>query len=146
MRVNTQFPVAVHVLLLIAAYSDEFKVTSDFISKSSGINPVLIRNIFTKLKKAELLLTSAGRGRTRLARVPGKITLWDVYAAMEPGTAKGIFALHRNISQKCPVGRFISTKLTGHLEDTVTAMRSEMSKTNLATLLKDLAASDSGQN
>lgn len=144
MRVSSQFPVAVHILLLVAAYDDELKVTSDFISQSAGMNPVLIRNVFTKLKKAGLLLTSAGRGRTRLAKTPGKITLWDVYTAVESGTAKDMFTMHRKISPKCPVGRLVSTNLTAHLEEVVDAMRRKMSRTTLATLLNELGADGTG--
>lgn len=140
MRVNTRFPVAVHALLLVAAYGEEVRVTSDFISRSAGINPVLIRNVFTKLKKAGILLTSAGRGRTRLARAAGTITLWDVYTAVESGNAKDIFTIHPNISPKCPVGRFISVNLTAHLEEVVDVMRKKMSKTTLATLLREFEA------
>ena len=145
MRVNTQFPVAVHILLLVAAYGDKIKVTSDFIAKSAGMNPVLIRNAFTKLKKAGLLLTSAGRGQTRLARAAGKITLWDVYTAVEPGGVGDIFRMHPNISSQCPVGRFISSNLTGHLEDVVDVMRKKMSRTTLGTLLTEFEANNPGK-
>lgn len=138
MRVNTQFPIAVHTLMLVAAFGEEQKVTSDLISGSTGINPVLIRNVFTKLRKAGLLLTAAGRGRTRLAKPAADITLWDVYTAVESGSAKDIFKVHPNISPVCPVGRLVFTNLTARLEDAVAAMRAEMSKTTLATLLKDL--------
>ena len=139
MRGNTQFAVAVHALMLVAAFGDEVKVTSDFISRSAGINPVLIRNIFTKLKTAGILLTSAGRGRTQLARPAVTITLWDIYTAVESGTSKDIFKIHQNMSPQCPVARFVSGNLTTHLDDVVKAMQGKMSKITLAMLVKELA-------
>ncbi len=142
MRGNTQLAVATHVLMLVGAYGNDIKVTSDFISGSAGINPVLIRNIFTKLKKAGILLTSAGRGQTRLARPAAEITLWDIYTAVESESSLDIFKIHRNTSPECPVGRFISANLVTHLDDAVLAMRAKMSQTTLATLIAELKANE----
>ena len=68
MRVSTQFPIAVHIMLMVAGFPDQ-KMTSEVVSESAGTNPVIIRNIFSKLNNAGLLETKSGRGKTTVARL-----------------------------------------------------------------------------
>ncbi|MFT4005811.1 MAG: Rrf2 family transcriptional regulator [Lacrimispora sp.] len=137
MRVSTQFPIAVHSLLMIVSFPD-IKITSDMVAESAGCNAVIIRNIFTKLKRAGLLDVKAGRGDTALAKPAKEISLWDIYTAVETDKTDDIFKFHSNMSGSCPVGCNIRSLLRGHFEDAVDAMKEELSSVTLETIRKEL--------
>ena len=138
MRVNTQFPIAFHALMMIACFK-EARVTSDMIAQSAGCNAVTIRNIFVKLRKAGLLSVKTGTGGTALGRPAEDITLWDIYTAVEVDQADEIFKIHANSSGACPVGGQVRSLLSPHLNNAVQAMKAELSKTSLRQLLDELA-------
>lgn len=141
MQMSTQFTVAIQTLLLVAIGADR-KVTSERISQSTGGNPVMIRQLFGKLKEAGILQVSAGRGGARLARDAREITLWDVYAAVE-GTCdieEELFRFHPKISEGCQIGRFFKGILIGHLEDAADAMRRELDAVTIAQLIDEWRA------
>ncbi|WP_443098013.1 Rrf2 family transcriptional regulator, partial [Treponema succinifaciens] len=50
MKISSKFTVAVHTLLCIYRLKKEYKVTSDFIAGSTGVNPVIIRRTLISLK------------------------------------------------------------------------------------------------
>ena len=139
MRVGTQFPVAVHALLMVAAFPEK-KITSEVVAESAGCNAVIIRNIFADLKDAGLLDTKSGRGRNTLARSAESVTLWDIFCAVEGGETEGLFKLHRHTSETCVVGSNIRSLLLPHLNDTVKAARAELEKVTLADLVAELRA------
>lgn len=90
--------------MMLIMINPDRKMTSEMISESTGANPVLIRQIFGKLKTAGLLQISTGRGITKLAKAPDEINLWDVYTAVEGDHADELFTFHQNISKECRVG------------------------------------------
>ena len=137
MRVSTQFPVAVHIMLMVAGFPDQ-KMTSEVLSESAGINPVIIRNIFSKLNAAGLLETKSGRGKTTVMRPAKEITLWDIYTAVESDETDEVFKLHQNTSETCVVGSNIHELLTPHLDEAVNAVKSVFSKVTLADLIQEL--------
>ena len=55
MQISTKFTIAVHLLTVVAYFSESQKVTSDFLAGSIGSNPVIIRNIMGQLKEAGLI-------------------------------------------------------------------------------------------
>lgn len=138
MRISTKFPVAVHSLMMIAALSDKQKINSEIISKSTGVNAVIIRNIFKSLKQANLILVSPGPGGTKLARKPDDITLWDIIAAVEQVETEDIFMFHNNVSEHCPIGGNIYGLLKTHLDDAIDASKNEFSKVTLSMMLDEL--------
>lgn len=58
MQISSRLTMAVHTLLCIAYFEKTEKVTSSFIASSVGTNPVIIRNLLTQLKAADLLTSS----------------------------------------------------------------------------------------
>lgn len=137
MKVGTQFSIAVHAMLMVAYFPD-VKITSDIVAKSAGCNPVIIRNAFVKLKRAHLLLTKSGKGKTELARPAEEISLWDIYSAIEGSDAELIFKIHTNTSGVCPVGSHIRNLLYGHLVDATNAMKNELVAVKLSDLKNEL--------
>lgn len=136
MRMSTQFTVSVQMLLLIMIMDDR-KVTSHMISESSGGNPVMIRQLFGKLKDAGILNVSTGRGATTLAKDPSDISLWDIYLAVEGYSANELFKFHPQISEGCQIGQFFREILGVHLDEAVQAMADKMAKVSLTQLVEE---------
>jgi len=137
MRVSTQFPIAVHALLMVAF--SPVRVTSDMVAESAGCNAVIIRNIYSKLKKAGLLSVKTGTGGTALAKPADSISLWDVYTAVETDETDEIFKFH-NPSENCPVGSSVRNLLITHLDNAVKAMNASLSSVTLKQLKNELIA------
>ena len=138
MRISTKFPVAVHAMIMIAALSDKEKVNSEKISESTGVNAVIIRNIFKSLKESNMILVVPGPGGTMLARSPDTITLWDIFSAVEPKETEDIFKFHQNPSEHCPVGSNIYGLLKTHLDDAVGALKNKLSNVTLSMMVEEL--------
>ena len=62
MQLSMKCSVAVHCLIFIHEYHGSAKVTSNLLSLSTGINPVVIRNILSGLKKAGIISVPRGTG------------------------------------------------------------------------------------
>ena len=137
MRVSTQFPIAVHIMLMIDAFPDK-KITSEVLSVSAGCNAVIIRNLFSKLNNAGLLDTKSGKGKTTITRPADEITLWDIYTAVESDETDEMFKLHQHTSETCVVGSNIHELLLPHLTDAVSAVKAEFSKVTLKKLIDEL--------
>ena len=138
MRVSTKFPVAVHTIMIIAAMSSIRKINSDIISESTGVNAVIIRNIFKSLKQANIILVSPGPGGTKLARNPKDITLWDIFSAVEPIYTDDIFKFYKQPDEYCLIGGNIYSILKHHLDDSINALKEELSKVTIAMLVDEL--------
>jgi Rrf2 family protein len=115
MASSSRFAVAIHVLTLMARAGSE-PLKSEHVAKSVNTNPVVIRRILCQLARARLVISQTGAaGGSRLARQPGRITLLEVYNAVE---ACDLFALHRQPpNQDCFVGMNIETALAGVLAE-----------------------------
>lgn len=136
MKMSSKFTVSVQMLMLISV-SESKKVTSEMISESTGCNPVMVRQLFGKLKKAGILNVTTGRGVTMLMKSPSDISLWDIYMAVEEYSSKELFKFHPQISDGCEVGRFFENILSVHLDEAVQAMGERMSKTSLTQLIDE---------
>lgn len=142
MIVSMKFSVAVHIMLMIDAFP-EAKITSEVLAESTGCNPVIIRNIFGKLRKAGLLKTKSGKGKTEIARDDESISLWDIYLAVE---SDEFFRVHQNTSETCPVGSNIHSLLEPHIKGVTDAMKNYLSGVTLSDMKNNLysCASSSG--
>lgn len=136
MRMSTQFTVTVQMLMLIMVLKGK-KVTSNMLSESTGANPIMIRQLYGKLKSAGILNVSTGMGVTTLARDPADISLWDIYMAVEEYSPNELFKFHPNISKGCQIGRFFKEILGVHLDEAVQAMGEKMERISLAQLLEE---------
>src|SRR5262249_51030574 len=106
MSVNPRFAVAVHVLAVLGYLERRGVelVPSSLIAQSVSTNAVVIRNLLRSLKKSGLVLSKEGKhGGVRLAKAPARISLHEIYAAVEQ---EGILAANpRPQNQACPVSR-----------------------------------------
>lgn len=139
MRVSTQFTIAVHALLMIAYFPD-IRVTSKMVAESVGNNPVIIRNIYGKLKQADILSIQRGTGVTALTKPANEITLWDIYKAVETDAVDEMFKFPDTLSGVCPVGSSIRELLLIHLQEAVNSLKDVLSKTTIEELRFEIEA------
>jgi Rrf2 family protein len=133
---SSRFTVAVHVMTLLA--SEERKpVTSDYIAGSVNTNPVVIRRTLGLLSKAKLVRSVEGAGGgTLLAKPAAKISLADVFRAVEQGE---LFNLPRSKPNPyCPVGKSVQGVLGRHMQELEKKIEQEMSRTTIADLLTEV--------
>ena len=109
MAANSQFSMAVHVLMMLARSREE-NLKSDQLAASVNTNPVVIRRLLGQLAHANIVVSQTGaNGGTRLTRCPSEINLAEVYKVVSCGE---VFALHsKSPNQDCPVGRNIEAVL-----------------------------------
>lgn len=143
MQFSSRLPIATHILLAIAKFKDERKVTSNFLAESVNVNPVIIRKTLGQLKAAGLITVEAGIGGSSLTKTPAEITLLDVFWAVEED--EDLFHLHENPNQDCPVGKYINVILDVRLDSVQAAMIQKLASITLQTLIDDLDALSGGR-
>lgn len=136
MHVGSQYTVGIHTLLMVAFFNED-RITSEIVATSIGCNPVIVRNVFTKLSKASLLKPGMGKARTRLGRPADEITLYDVFAAVDADDADGIFRMY-TVNTHCPVGNEIHDLLSSRFDIAIRSMMNQLSKTTIADLVSEL--------
>jgi Rrf2 family protein len=139
MRTSCRFAVAVHVLAVLA-YREGGAATSVFLASSVNTNPVVIRRLLLLLQAGGFIETRKGAGAgSRLSRPPGRITLAEVYQAVETDEP---FASHtKRPNQACPVGNCIQAALEKVFASAEAALQQELAKTSLADVLQTVKAS-----
>jgi Rrf2 family protein len=137
---NSRFAVAVHILTLLEQQQGE-PVTSEYIAGSVNTNPSLVRRLGGMLAKAGLTTSQLGSGGgTLLAKPASRITLRDVYRAVDEGE---LFAMHRERpNPACPVGRNIQAALEGHIDSAAAALEDELGRVTIADVLADVRKQD----
>lgn len=137
---TSKFTVGLHLLTLIAIHADEGGCSfgSKEASTSVNTNPVVIRRILGTLREAGIVKSKAGRaGGWTLARDPKRITLADVYAALEQEST--MFGMHSQAPCKtCPVGKNIPDMLRLEYGKAEIAMLKELRKTTVADMAKQI--------
>lgn len=134
--VNTHFAVAVHVLVFIAEQGGA-PVTSEALAASVGTNPSFVRRILAQLGRAGLTSATEGkRGGTVLARPAKRITLRDVYHAVDE--ERELIPVHPSPHPKCRIGRNIKGVLGGTVARVERTVDSQLDRTTIADLLADI--------
>lgn len=136
MQFSSRMTIAVHILLAIAEFADKEKTTSTFLAQSVNVHPVIIRNTLGKLKAAGIVHVRAGEGGATLANDPQKITLLDIFEAVEK--EEDLFHFHEHPNPQCPVGKNMHALLDQRLISIQNAMRKEMRAMTLQDLINDM--------
>ena len=137
MQITSKFTVAVHILTCIDIFDGKMRVTSDFLSGSTGVNAVIVRNVLGQLRAAGIVETRQGSGGAHLAKALDEITLYDIYKAVDCIDDEGLFHFHENPNAECPVGRNIHKAMDGRLEAAQAALEKELKSTTLAQVVAD---------
>lgn len=137
MQISSRFTIAIHMFACIDIFEGKEKITSDFMAGSINVNPVIIRKLLQKLKAADLVKVQRGSGGTSINKELDKITLLDIYKAVECVDNGELFHFHENSNQNCPVGKNIHLILDDKLKRVQTAMENELNSITLEEIIKD---------
>lgn len=137
MQISSRFTIAVHILICIETFKDDYKITSDFLASSVNVNPVVIRRLLQQLKKADIINVKRGSGGAYIEKPLDEITLLDVYNAVECIDNGNLFHFHENPNSRCPVGSNIHAVLDKRLDSIQQAMEREMSSVTLQDIADD---------
>lgn len=132
---NTQFSIAVHILVGIAKYG---KVNSSELALSVNANPIFIKRILAKLSSSGLVSSSSGRnGGSVLARQAENITLLDVYKAVQAPKAFMVHSYPRNMS--CKISTHIQYAMGEVLDDVQSVLEEKLKSKSVHDLLEKVA-------
>jgi len=136
MRINTRFPVAVHMMTLIS-YSQKMDktATSEILAKSVGTNPVVIRQMMSMLRKSGLIETRNGASGIRLVKKETDITLLDIYKAVQDDVKAPLFDFHANPNPACFVGGNIKEAMEQPLHEAQLAMEQSLAEYSLEDII-----------
>jgi len=134
----TRFAVAVHALALIDHF-DGNRLTSKTIAGSVGTNASFVRRLLSMLARADIVESSAGIAGARLARPAAKITLLDIYRAVDMGGEHRL-AIHGDPDPRCTIGRYIEGALDAVIVPAEQAFESQLERRTLADVTRRIAA------
>lgn len=137
MQFSSRLTIAAHIMLCIAAFEKKEKLTSNFLSGSINVNPVIIRNTLGQLKSAGLVKVEAGVGGASIAKSAEDITLLDIFNAVE-SPDEPLFHFHENPNPSCPVGGNVHAVLDSRLDSVKHAMCDAMRNITLQSLIDDM--------
>jgi Rrf2 family protein len=130
---NTQFAVGVHLLTLLAAAPAGVHASTE-LAASVGTNPVHVRRVLGRLRRAGLVASRAGaQGGWALRADPARVTLravWDAVAGV--GRVLGV----HEAAPGCAVGRRIQAQLEHVERRAAAALAAELDGTTLADVLR----------
>ena len=129
---SSKLSVSIHLLSLVALHPDG-PSTSDWIAGSIHTNPALVRRLLVKLKRAGLIKTQTGMGVTGLAKPADKISLLEVFRAVE--SEQRLFDIHTDTNLNCPVGAKIEQVLTATYDKMQTNLEHELDAVHLSQLV-----------
>lgn len=130
MKAATHFETAL-LILLMAEFYPGLRVTSKMIGDSAGCNPVVVRNLYTKLKAAGLLDVKPGMYGLHLGADATDITLWDVYDAVTDTSSASLFGVYEGLAGREEMGDVIHGLTLSCLDRARDAMRAELEVVSL---------------
>lgn len=134
--VNQQFTFAVHIMTALA-FSGE-RMDSQALATSVNTNAVVVRRLLLALRRAKLVKTIAGKhGGTVLNRKPAKISLLEIYDAVEP---RPVIAINqRKAWRHCDVSCHMKMIMGEVAEGAEDAVRKHLRRITLKQLVEKIA-------
>lgn len=131
---NSEYAIAVHILSLLNQGDGPY--SSEYIAGSVGVNPVVIRNVTGRLRRAGLLHTRRGVTGATLTRRADQITLLDVYRAVD--APQSMLKVHQKPNPNCPLGANIQCVLDDVFVQAQAALESRLEQVTLAEITSAL--------
>jgi Rrf2 family protein len=118
-------------------YRPEQHLTSTTLALSVNTSASFVRRVLAKLSRAGLVHTATGKaGACWLAKKPEKITLLDIYRAVD---APKVFSIHcYQAMEQCQVSCGIKSAMDKALTKTQRAMESSLKQISLRQVIRDL--------
>ena len=137
MQISMKCSIAVHCLIFINEAKGKFRVTSTQLARSTGCNPVVIRNIISALKKAGMITVARGTGGAELRMAPSEITLYMIYNALEPKGLSSLIGIHKCQGMECPIAQNIHDVLQKPYQEIEDSVRRTMKGITLESIIED---------
>lgn len=141
MKASTRFSDSIHILAFINIYQGTLPLTSNNIASSIGTSPVVVRRLMSQLRKAGLLNTVHGAAEPTLAKEPAKISLYDVYLAVEDDAP--LFTIDRKTNPQCIVGGNIQETLGEVYHEAEVAAEARLARTSLQDIIDSIQVKQS---
>ena len=131
MKRNSRLSLALHALSHMAVNGTEAQTSAD-IAAHAGTNPVVVRRVLGKLRKAGLLTSERGHsGGWRLARPPDRISLADVYIALD----ESLVATEEDKYQSnCAIEKALRARVSVIMQDVERTLVDTLSGTSIADI------------
>ena len=129
MKRNSRLSLALHTLGHMAGDPDRMRTSAD-IADHAGTNPVVVRRVLGRLRKAGLLNAEKGHaGGWRLARPAQEITLADVYLALDESL---IASVAQEDAPHCSIEHALQRKVSAVMEDIERSLIERLAATTIA--------------
>ena len=113
------------------------KVTSELLSRSTGISAVTIRTIMSALKREGIIQVKPGTGGATLRCAPEEIDLYRVCKALEPDFLSKVIGVHPAPSLLCPIGRNIHVVLEQSYEKIREDLKRSLQEITMKKIIAD---------
>lgn len=180
MQIPSRFSIAIHICMCLEFFdalseSNAKKppskkrhckpMTGEALAESVGAHSVIIRNILAQLKSANLIETRRGGSGARLAKSPSKISLLDIFNAVQStkssqtqasgaknsgaktaiksskstqSSQNQLFRFHTNPNELCPLGKHIHGILDIRFLQAQSVLESYLSTVLLSDLMSEI--------
>lgn len=129
---NTRLSDLLQILVYLKVHNGE-KITSQRLASSLNTNPSLVRSMLVQLRSAGLL--ESIKGKPHLAKDLNKVTVYDVYEAIDP--AKNLLQVDNNTSQVCSVGVAFPEVLEKHYQEVQRIAAEKMKEVTVQQLVDE---------
>ena len=179
MQIPSRFSIAIHICMCLEFFDAHSEsnakktkaqkkhckpMTGEALAESVGAHSVIIRNILAQLKSANLIETRRGGSGARLAKSPSKISLLDIFNAVQStktsqtqasatnssaktrsksskstqASQNQLFRFHTNPNELCPLGKHIHGILDTRFLQAQSVLESYLSTVLLSELISEL--------
>lgn len=179
MQIPSRFSIAIHICMCLEFFDAHSEsnvkkppskkrhckpMTGEALAESVGAHSVIIRNILAQLKSANLIETRRGGSGARLAKSPSKISLLDIFNAVQStkssqtqasainsgaktptksnqstqASQNQLFRFHTNPNELCPLGKHIHGILDIRFLQAQSVLESYLSTVLLSELISEL--------
>lgn len=135
MKYSYKLSDAVHILSYIYIYQND-DLSSRAIANSIESNPSIVRGLMSDLREAKLIITHKGAAKPELAKRPEKISLLDVYQALNMD--HNLLHIDPKTNPQCIVGGNIQESLDQFYGRIQAAAYQEMEQISLADVIGDI--------
>ena len=132
MKYSTKLSNTIHILIFIHLSYDS-SLSSTKIAESIKTNPAYVRQLMAKLKAHGIISNTQGHANASLTRPPHKITMLDVYRAVEGN--KPLLHLDTDTNPDCGVGINIQLSIADFYNEIQTMVEEKMNQITLQDII-----------